>query len=826
MTDLRQDLWYGIRALRREPAFVASIVLSLALGIGIHSAALSFLDTLFKKPLPGIRDADRVLCLYTRIRKNHIYLPLAYLNFRDLRQGNRSFSQLTASHFARMALAGRGVSEPIDGELVTSNYFSTLGIEPLLGRFFSSTEDRELEADHVVVLSEALWKRRFAGDASVIGRSILLNQRSFVVLGVAGGRFRGTRLLVPTDVWLPLGTYRELSASPELFERRSDQVVQVMGRLAPGVPARRAGAEIASIAASLAKVYPAENRDQTIASFPLSEARISPNSRSNLLADGALLLVITGILLLVTCSNVASLLLVRALRRSGEYGLRSALGASRWRLLRQMLAEALSLTALALPAAVIVAEVSARLLWQLRPPALAGLVLGRPLELRLLGFQLAVATISIVLSELSPAAHVLRLRPASALNESAVRAPGRRTSFFQQWFVGAEIALGFVAVSCAIFFMGRLRQLEAIDPGFDSASLLALSFDLSGLAIAPPAIQPFEERVRAEIARLPGVQSMAFAENRLLDGSHMLRSAAPAERGEDPILAHSGSVDPEYFRTTGISILAGRSFQNTDRSGTPPVAIVSQTMAAKLRPSGSPVGQYLFLDEEKTPVQIVGVARDVKLTRLDEPPSPFLYLALQQRPSSRLTLHVRTAGDPAVLLKAAEHQVRSLEGAIPLEGQTITETIERSLRWTKASVSLLMLLSFVALLVAGIGIYGAMEYKMSHRRFEIGLRIALGAGRRSIACLMLKDCARIVLAGVGLGALLALGLLRWSAGLLASQPTLPGLIACCSLVSTVALCGALWPLRRAMRVPPAEILKDSFALRGAERPKNLKRKEV
>jgi predicted permease len=807
LRNILHDARFGARLVARNPLFTACITLSLALGIGLNGAAFSYFNALFLRPVPGVNDADRILVLYTSL-KGAAYLPVSYPNFEDLRQASGSFSQMAAAHVVHVALAKDGAAEPVTGELVTANYFETLGLETGLGRFFSLQESRG--AHPVVVLSEGLWRHRFGADLQILGKSTLLNHRPYTVVGVIRGDFRGANIFAPSDLWLPIAMYPETSTTASLFPRRGDQTVQVLARIRPGVPLRQAKSEVAGLSARLVSAFPAENRDQAIVSVPLSEAWVHPFGRPVLLRNSLLLMIITGILFLITCSNVASLLLVRALKRMPEFALRSALGAGRQQLARQLLTEGLLLAVLGLPASVLVADLGARLLWRFRPAMLSTAAAIEPMDSRVLGFILITSGLSLILFCLAPALYTGRLEPATALRGGRSFVTSSRLSSSQRWLVVTEVALCFVAVSCATFFLIRLRELQRVDPGFASSRLLTISFDLRALRLDAFSARSLEESLRERISGLPGVESVAFAENRLLDGFQLLREISITGRESDPALVGSGLVEPGFFHTVGIPVLQGRSFFPTDRSGGAPVAILNQTLATRLWPSQSPLGAHMYVDGEKIPIEVVGVVANTKLSRLDEPPRPFLYLSFQQRDCLKMSLHVRIAGQLADFPQAAAREVRALARDLPVEVKVVDDLIEQSLSWTRATATLLALLSLLALLVAGIGIYGVTAYAMRSRCFEIGVRMALGAGHRSILGLVLRDGAQVTLAGTALGAGAALALTHWSAGLLQMPPpALSSLVTCALLLLAVSSLAALLPAIRAVNSNPSAILKGS-----------------
>ncbi len=810
MDALLQACRASLRLLVRDRLFSLTTILSLALGIGTAGAAFACFEVLFLRALPGVAGADRVVALYSQMRGSALFLPISAPNYRDLRDESTSFSALAAAQPIRVALADRGAAEQVRGEMVSASYFATLGVRPARGRFFLPQEDQVPGRHPVVVLSEGLWQRRFAGDAGIVGRALRIDGRLYAVVGIAGEGFRGVDLLAPAELWVPTMMYRQVSATADLFDRRGDQTLQVFGRLRPGVSAERAAAEMRSLGDRLAAAFPDDDRDQRIVALPLAVARLHPNGRQALLRGSSFLIGMGCLLLLVTCSNVAILTLVRTLGRLDEIALRGSLGASPGRLSWQIVAEGLPLALLALPLGALATWLEVGFLWRFRPPFLPADLLSRPLDSRVLGLLAAVAAASAAFLCLAPALHVRRLDPARTIHRRTQLHLGADGPFsLRRSLVVAEIALSFVAISCATYSVVRLRELRRVDPGFDASRLLTVAFELRALDLGPAAGRGLEERLRERVTRLPGVLSLAFAENRLLGGAQVMHGIAVAGRDAGPAMAGSSLVEPEYFAAVGIPVLAGRTFDADPRAGGPHVVIVNATLAKRLWPGRSAIGEQVLLDDEKAPFEVVGIAADSKLAGLDEPPHPFLYLPMRQQPSTRLALQVRAAGDPGALLSAVVREIHAVAPGLPVDAETVDAALDRALWWPQAMAGLLAFLSALTLVVAGTGIYGITAHTGSRRRTEIGLRLALGAPRRSIVRLVVREGFRILAAGTVLGGIAALGLARWAAG--PGRTSLP-LVACFAgselLLLAVLLLAEMAPVWRAVRTEPAKVLKE------------------
>ncbi len=811
MDGILQACRSSLRLLVRDRLFSLTTIVSLALGIGSTGAAFACYEVLFLRALPGVEGAGRVVALYTQMRGSSMFLPISYPNYRDLRDQSTSFSRLAAAQAIRVALADRGAAEQVRGEMVSASYFDVLGVRPARGRLFLPQEDRVPGRYPVVVLSEGLWQRRFGGDPGIAGRSLRLDGRPYTVVGVAGHGFRGADVLAPAELWVPTMMYRQVSATADIFERRGDQILQVLGRLRPGVSAASAAAEAGSLGTRLAAAYPADDRDQRIVSLPLTVARLHPNGRSVLLRGSAFLLGMGCLLLLVTCSNVAILTLVRTLGRLDELALRSSLGASPGRLSWQIFAEGLPLALLALPLGALATQLEAGFLWRFRPPFLPADLLSRPLDGRVLGLLALVAAASAALLCLAPALQVRRLDPARTIHHRTQLHAGSDGRFsLRRGLVVAEIALAFVAISCAAYSVVRLRDLRRVDPGFDASRLLTVAFELRGIDLGPAAAKGLEDRLRERVTALPGVRSVAFAENRLLGGAQVMHGVAIAGRDAGPALVGSSLVEPAYFAAVGIPVLAGRTFDARPRAGGPPAAIVNATLAKRLWPGRSAVGEHLLLDDEKVPVEVVGVVGDSKLAGLDEAPRPFLYLPMLDRQSARLALQVRVAGDPRALLQTVVREVRAVAPGLPVDAETVETALDRALWWPQAMAGLLAFLSVLTLFVAGTGIYGITAHAGNRRRAEIGLRLALGARRRSIVRLVVREGFQILAAGTILGGCIAFALARWAAGPAGSPlPLLATLAGSELLLLVVTLLAELAPAWRAVKTGPATVLKES-----------------
>lgn len=810
MGGLWQDLRYGSRALIGNPLFTAAVVLSLGLGIGLNTAVFSFLQSLFLDPVPGVVHPDRVVTVYNEKRGGDYFLPVSVPNYRDFREQCRSFSQLGAYQMVKVGLATGGRAEQVSGEMVTADFFALLGVRPRLGRGFLAAEDRGPGMHPVAILSHGLWRRRFAAAPDILGRKVLLNGHPFTVVGVAPESFRGTNSIVATDLWVPLAMYPAVYSFPDLIERRDGQAVQLLGRLRPGVTLAAARSEMKAVAARLEREYPKENEKLSVALFPMDEAAVPPNQRAVFVQAGLFLSLVAGLLLVLACFNVANLLLARTLARAREIAIRLSLGAGRGRLARQLLTESLLLALGSGAFGFLLALAGQGLLWKLRPPYFTS----QPpalLDARMIGFALALSIATGVAFGTVPLSLAARSDLAAALKTGSPLS-GRR-GVAGEALIGAQAVVGTVLLAMAGFFLVSLYNARRIDPGFDTRHLVSVSLDLRSQGYDEAQGRRFQERLAERARALPGAQGATLAENRLLGGFRLWRSASPLGTAPDPesSLVGSSLVDDRYFAVAGIPVLRGRAFAPRDRAGAAPVAIVNETMARRLWPGRDPVGRSLHLDDEPAPVEVIGEVRDTKHQSLAEGPHPFLYLPLAQRYSPRVTVIVRTHGEPAGLLPALRRTVQELDPTLPLlDANTVAGTVQTALWMPRLGVALLSLFAGLALALAALGIYGITAQGLSLRGRELGIRMALGASQAAVLRLCVGRVMTAVAVGLAGGLVGAAALKGWLAllvyrGEAGDAVVLPGIAV---LLAAVGLAASLVPAMQAVGVGPAVRLHD------------------
>lgn len=767
ISEIRQDVRYSLNLAFRRPLFTLTIVVSLALGVGLSTAVFSFLNAVLLRPLPGASQPERLAYLASRGKIASRKLPISYLNYADLKARNHVFSEVAAYQAIRVGFAtGKEGAEPIAGEIVTGDLFGVLGCKPVLGRGLSPVENRSPGAQPEVVIGYGLWQRSLGSDPKVLGRQVFLNGQPFTVAGVACRDFKGMTTISAAELWVPLTMYPVVLPIPGLFEDRGNAVLRAVGRLRPGVGLKTAAAEVLAISARLAEEYPADDEGLGIALTPLMP---SLSFKSSPVKAAAFLMIVMDFLLLIVCVNVANMLLARAMARQREIAIRVSLGASRGRLLRQLITEGLVLSLLGCLCGLFVASGSLGLLWRFRPPSLAAGAVSLSVDTRVLAFSLATLLAVSLIVSLLPALQTCRVDLGAAMRgEKGFVRLGEKKLSLSHGLVVFQVALCALCLACAGLFVQGLHGLLKIDPGFDAAHLISASFDLKTQGYDEVRSRELQRRLLERTAALPGIQSVALSESRPLGGFRMWREASPETgvryEGKDKKESQVGSliVSPGYFGTLGIPVEKGREFASTDRAETAPVGIVNRAMARRFWPSGDPLGARVTLDGEPKPVEIVGVVRDSKIMEMDESPIPLVYLALEQRYTEQVVLNVRTVGEPEPLVKEVRQAIAEVAPALPVsELLTASQGIEQALWAPRAGAGLLTFLGLLAQALAMFGIYGITAYSVAQRGREIGIRMALGARPANVVGLLVRGGMIVLLIGLALGIGLAHLSVQW-----------------------------------------------------------------
>ncbi len=827
MKGLWQDVSYSLRTLLKNPGFAAVVVLTLALGIGANTAVFSVVNALLFKPMPVDRP-EQLAALYITETDSQFPDSFSYPDYVDYRDRNQAFSDLVGHSGTTLSLAEGNKSagtqpELIWGEVVTGNYFTGLGVRPATGRVFTQDDDRRLGAHPVTVLSYAFWQRRFGGDPSVIGRVLKLNGHDFTVIGVATYGFSGTRFLgfIP-DAWVPLMMHAQvMRGSENWLNQRDYRFLNVNGRMKPGVTISQAAAGMNLLARQIEQAYPQFNRNTQIKIMPGGhKTQPLPGGDNILTYLSAMLMGVVSLALLIACANVANLMLAKATARRREIAIRLALGASRWRLIRQVLIESLMLSILGGGLGLLLAWWFTDLFKDAGPQLEFATVnpdYDLAMDHRILIFTLVISVATGVIFGLLPAMQASKpdLVPTLKGEEASVGRGLRRFSL-RNLLVVAQVTLSLMLLVSAGLFVRSARNLQHINPGFDTKNLLIASVDLDVQGYNAERGQRFYKQVVERIEQLPGVQSATVAAPLPLDtssNSTQLQVEGYVPRSADErIQALYTTAGPKYFQTMGTPLVQGREFDERDKEGSLRVVIVNETMAERYWPGQNPIGKRIRFDSANSPyLEVIGVAKDGKYITLGEATLPYMFLPmLQNYGGSNVRIVIRSQNDPAALVSSLRHEVRGLDETLPVFGvKTIEQFMERPMWGTDKVAGYLSGLGLLALLMAAMGLYGVMSYAVARRTREIGVRIALGARGSDVVRLIVKQGMALVAIGVVIGVAASFALTRLLSSMLygmdsADPWTFAGIAA---LLSAASLLACYLPARRAAGVDPMVVLR-------------------
>lgn len=820
MEDLWRDLRYTSRTMRKSPLFVLFVVLTLALGIGANTTVFTLINTFILNPLPVENSSELAAVAAAEVKstsKSKAALPISYADLKDYRSKNEVFSSLAGYTSPRVVTLQVGrASERMFSELVTSNYFSTLGLRPAMGRFFLPEEDGTPGAHAVAVMNYGTWQARFGGAQDIIGKTLRLNNLVFIVIGVAPPKFIGLNSIMGPDVWVPVAMAEQLLPNEmhDALSERSKAVFQGVGRFKPGVNRVQAQANIATIASALAREYPEADQGHTATVRPIKDVLFgsATSGSAPILFGSMVLLVVVAIVLLIACSNVANLLIARSAARQQEVAVRLAIGASRGRLVRQFLTESVCLGLLSGVVGLLIGYAGLRVLWSSLPSA-ANFIAPK-LDATVFIFALMVSLLTGFIFGTIPALRASRSSLAEGLKEEAHTVGKSRSRFtFANILLVGQVAFSFLLLVTAALFLRSIERAYKIDPGFQTSHLAVFMTNPGQAGYGKPQTKAFYKEVRERVAGVPEVESVSWASNlplwaRIANG---LQVEGRQQRSKaDTITTVLNTVDLHYFETAGVPIKKGREFTEMDREGSTLVAIVNEKLAHDYWPNQEALGNRIQLPGEKRMRQIVGIARTANYSTFAEPPQLCVYVPLEQNYSDAMTLYVRTKGDPQQLLLPVQREVRAVAPQIVMDVRTGRQIIDGGLFQAKMGVALLSVFGLLALGLASIGLYGIMAYSVNSRKREIGLRMALGAGQSSVLGLILKQGMSLVLTGVTIGLVAAMFagrlLSRMLYGVSSSDPLS---VAGAGLVLlAVALVACYLPARWASRVDPLVALRE------------------
>ena len=811
MRNLLKDVRFGMRTLAKRPGFTAVAVLTLALGVGANTAIFSVVNAVLLRPLP-LKDAERLVLVYETTPtapRDYVSVP----NLEDYRAGTRAFEGFATFVPQSVNLTGAGAEpERVIGGFVTSSFFGTVGVEPARGRAFLP-EDDAAGAGRVAVLSHELWQRRFGADPGILGRSLVFNGEPYAVVGVMPEGFRYP--LSAPDVLLPAQKWPNYKAD------RSAHNCWVVGRLRPGVTREGAEEELRAVARRLGEAYPEEMRGRGVEVVGLHEQVVEGIRPALLILTGAV-----GFILLIACANIANLLLARGAARQKELALRAALGASRARLLRQLLTETLLLALAGGAAGLLFAQWGMDALLALNPadlPAPGGV----RLDARVLAFSLGLSALAGFVFGIVPALQLSKADLGRGLKEGGgVAGEGSQRARLRGAFVVSQVALSLVLLVGAGLLVNSFYRLLGESPGFDPRGLLTMEYRLPKNRYAKGEEQwAFHREVVERVARIPGVESAAVVRGLPFSGNgasvtYSVPDRPAPPRGQEP-KALENAVDPNYLRTVGLPLLRGRNFTAEDVAGSPPVVLINRTLAERLWPGEDPLGKRLgfseanYLSGSAAPgsvvtASVVGVVGDAKQYDIAEQQRPQVYTPYAQNPHIFGTLVVRARAEPLALAQPVKEAVWSVDPEQPVwKVRTLEHLLSRNVADRRFVLSLMTCFAALAVLLTALGIYGVVSYTVARRTHELGLRMALGAQRGDVLRLVLRQGMSLALVGVAAGLAASFAVTRLMAGLLYGvSATDPLTYACVALLlAGVALLACYLPARRAMRVDPLVALR-------------------
>lgn len=815
METLFKDIRYAFRGLLKRPGFAAVGIVSLALGIGANTAIFSLVNTVLLRSLP-VAQPEEVVAVSVRAKDDSIS-AFSYPNYKDFRDRNQVLSGLVAYRFVPLSLSREGNNARVWGYEVSGNYFDVLGVRPIKGRTFQPEEDQTRSAHPVIVISYDCWQRRFGADPNVVGTDVVLNNHQFKVIGIAPAGFKGTEFVYTPEMWIPAAMIEWVEPGSTWLDDRGSGNFFLAGRLKSGTGPSQAEASLNLLAQQLAKEYPDTNEGQTIRVGPAGF--ILPDLRGAVISFTWILMVAVALVLLVTCANLAGLLVARATDRRKEIGIRLAMGANRSRLIRQLLTESIMLSVIGGVLGLLLALWMIKLLLAFKPPIDFPLSMDIAVDWRVLVFSLLVSLVTGAIFGLAPAWQATRPALVTTLKESATHGGGSRRNRLRSVLVVLQIALSLVILIGGGLVFRTLQQLQTMNPGFDSRNALLMSFDVGLQGYDRAHGEQFYRQLVERVESLPGVKSSVITSYVPLslnyNSSTIYIEGQPAERGANVPTAMVGAVGPKYFQTLATPLVEGREFTANDTDKSEKVVIVNKTFVRRLlqfvKSPGEAVGRRMSFNSAQGPfLQIVGVADDGKYFNIAEDPRSFIWTPLFQSYSNSASLIVRTDSNPESMIVPIRNEVRGLDPNLPVfEVKTLNDHLLLAFFPSRVAASVLGAFGLVALLLAAMGIYGVTSYAVAQRTHEIGIRMALGAQLADVLKLILNHGVKLILMGVGLGLAGAYLVTRAITSLLYGvSATDPVTFILVSLgLTAVAFIACYIPARRATKVDPLVALR-------------------
>ena len=822
MNTLLADLRYAFRTLRKSPGFTLIAMLSLALGIGANTAMFSFVDSVLLRPLP-VKDSGAIIALHGTVPGTQ-FESISYPDYVDLRDQARTLRTVVAFEQlpAGVSASREALPQMTMGYLVSGNFFSGLGIDVPTGRGFREEEDSPQSKDNLVtVISHSFWERHFDSDPKVVGRTVRVNGAEFTVIGVAGENFTGPEAYMQPSFYVPLHSYRQsapMVTDKDFLTSRKPKPLAVFARLQPGVSIKTAQAELATMAKALAAQYPETNRERTFTALSYRDDRFENDKVDAILS--MTLLGITGLVLLIACANVANLLLARGTGRVREIAIRMAIGAGRGTLIRQLLTESMLLALLGGAAGIVVGYAGVQFLASIPLPSDYPINLGILMDSRLLVFSLLLSIATGIIFGLLPALRSTRMELNTTIKASDVgpRRPGfwRGRLAGRNLLVSVQLALSVVLLVASGMFVRGFTAARKMDPGFRIDHTLLVSFNASLIRYDEGKSREFYRTLIDRVRDLPGVTDAALATHYPFSTNVSTRSVVvdgyQPRPGEEKPFAFVNMVGDHYFSLMETKMLRGRTFDARDTATSPRVVVINDTLASRLFPNRDALGAQMRLDDDKGPlVEIVGIAKTGTYLYWSEPPQPFLWMPFTQDYDPLVTLHVRTAGDPAAMAGAIRDAVRAINPDMPVFSVRSMEAFydARAMLGPRLTMQIVTAMGLTGMLLAVIGLYGVVAYAVSRRTREIGIRMAIGAKPQDVLRMILGQGLVFTAIGVGVGLSIAFFASRVLGGFIVGvKPHDPAIFLSIPFILAAVMMAACWlPARRAARIDPTLALR-------------------
>jgi len=819
MENLWNDLCYAWRMLIKSPGFSIVAVLALGLAIGANTSIFSLFNGVMWRPLP-VKDPQQLVVVATKQRGLDFPIPLSYPDFQDYRQLKAVFSDMIGYVPDPVNLQAGGRPTRAWAELVTGNYFSMLGLEAARGRTFAADEGWVPGKDALIVLSYKYWQTRFGGNPDIVGRSVQVNKHPFTIIGVAPERYHGAYYFLEPDFYIPVTTMSLLDPkSADDLNKRGATYLRVLARLQPGMTPTQALAAAQPTDRRLAQEFPESHKDMSLLVIPELNARPEPGLGAFMSKAVWVFMSLAGLVLLIACANVANLILARANGRRKELAMRFALGASRGRMIRQLLTESVLLALCGGIAGLVFARWAAMALMSIRIPTDLPLHLfDLRVDWRVFAFSFLVALITGIVAGLMPALQAHRTDLADTLKVGG-RSGGGSTGHhrFRNALVVAQVAVSLLLLACAGFFIRSFQNSANVDMGFRVDHTLMMSVDLGLQGYSEERGQQFYKQISDRVKSLPGVRDASFAayipmgyENDIVN---VYPDGQPVDNKSSAETSFNNQVQPDYFRAVGVHVIKGREFTEADSATAPKVAIVNETFANKIWPGQDPTGKIFRTEKDGPAIQVVGLTRTGKYTFLYETPQLFVYFPVAQRYVAAATLMVYSQDDPLRLVGPVRDQIQQLDGSLPVSDvNTMEAHVEYGKPLLPARLGAMLVGAFgmLGLVLATVGVYGVVSYSVSQRTHEIGIRSALGARRRNVLGMVLKQGMTMALIGTAIGIVLAFLLFRGLHSVLygVASTDLVTLAAVSGLLLAIAFVASYIPALRATQVDPVVALRE------------------